>query len=161
MIIGIISDTHDHVDHISRAVEVFKREAAMHIIHAGDYCSPFTIPPFQGLNLTGVFGNNDGDHFRLQRKFRDINGLLAGEFFTSDFGGKTIAVYHGTQPAITEALELCGKYDLVISGHTHQKKINRLGKTLVLNPGTAHGFGKEATIALYDTESDEARFVQL
>lgn len=161
MIIGIISDSHDHVEHIKKAVQCFHREQVSLVLHAGDYCSPFTIPPFGGLDLVGVFGNNDGDHFRLQMKFKDIDGNLAGEFYAGDYDGRSIALYHGTQPAITEALESCGKYDLVVSGHTHQKKMIRVGKTLALNPGTAHGFGNESTIAVYDTKSGNARIVNI
>lgn len=51
MLLGICSDTHDHVDHIRKAVKLFKEERVEKVIHAGDYCSPITIPLFDGLNL--------------------------------------------------------------------------------------------------------------
>ena len=33
------------------------------VLHAGDYCSPFSLKPFQdhGIAMAGVFGKNDGD----------------------------------------------------------------------------------------------------
>ena len=44
---------------------------------------------------------------------------------------------------------------MVISGHTHERRIKRVGGVLALNPGTAHGFGQEASIALLDMDTLE------
>ncbi|MEX2404119.1 MAG: YfcE family phosphodiesterase [Balneolales bacterium] len=161
MKIAILSDTHDHVEHIKLFVEKIKSLQITTVLHAGDYCSPFTIPLFTGLNLIGVFGNNDGDHYRLVQKFRDINGEIYNEFHERKFGEKHIALYHGTQPAITEALVQCRKYDLVISGHTHTPIKEYHGKTLSLNPGALHGFGGDAIFAIYDTINGEADFMKI
>ncbi|MEX0778646.1 MAG: YfcE family phosphodiesterase [Balneolales bacterium] len=161
MKIAILSDTHDHVEHIKRFVKKIKSMQISTVLHAGDYCSPFTIPLFQGLDLVGVFGNNDGDHFRLIQKFQDINAEIHNELHEREMDGRLIALYHGTQPAITEALVLCGKYDLVVSGHTHKVVQEKHAKTLWLNPGPLHGFGGDATFALYDTASGEADILQI
>ena len=40
MKIGIISDSHDHVDNIRRAVSVFREASVELVIHAGDIVSP-------------------------------------------------------------------------------------------------------------------------
>lgn len=131
------------------------------VIHAGDYCSPFTIPHFEGLPLHGIFGNNDGDRYLLMQQFKGIDATLHGEFFEWKADGTSLAVYHGTYAPITEALRGSGKYDVVISGHTHTPVQRRVGETLAVNPGTAHGFGETATIALLDTESLEVEFIEL
>lgn len=161
MLIGLISDTHDHVPHIQKAVEIFREKAVEFVIHAGDYCSPFTIPYFKNLNLKGIFGNNDGDKFLLVSKFQEAGAEINGEFMKLEIDGLKIAVYHGTYPDITEALNLCGKYDVVISGHTHETVQKKVGETLVINPGTAHGFEGKATIAILNTESREVDFINL
>ncbi|HKJ46759.1 MAG TPA: metallophosphoesterase [Balneolales bacterium] len=161
MRIGIISDTHDHVQHIEKAVKIFKNEEIPLVIHAGDYCSPFAILPFEGLNLVGVFGNNDGDHYRLIDKFNAIDGNMAGEFYEFEEDGCKFAVYHGTQQAIKDALVKCGTYDVVISGHTHEKVMEKVGKTISINPGTANGFGGEASIVIFDTQTRKAEFIDL
>lgn len=161
MKIGIISDTHDHVNHIEKAVKIFKEEEIPLVIHAGDFCSPFAVLPFDGLNLVGVFGNNDGDHYRLLNNFSSIDGSLAGEFFEFEQDGLKFAVYHGTIQSIKDALVKCGTYDVVISGHTHKKELQKVGKTLSINPGTANGFGDEATIVIFDTSTQEAEFIEL
>lgn len=161
MLIGLISDSHDHVLHINKAVEIFKERDVEVILHAGDFCSPFTIPPFEGLHLKGVFGNNDGDHYLLLQKFRAVDADHLGTFGDLKIGGLKIALYHGTDVPITAALEQCGNYDVVVSGHTHKKKSEMVDDTLAVNPGTAHGFSEEATIGLLDTESLEVEFVEL
>lgn len=161
MKIGIISDTHDHVGNIEKAVQKFTDEGVDTILHAGDYCSPFTVPPFEGFTLIGVFGNNDGDHYRLMHKFRDIGGEIHNEFHELKLGGNHIALYHGTREPIKNALIRCGTYDLVITGHIHTPVNELHGQTLSFNPGSAHGFGGEATIGIYDTDSGKAEHVAL
>lgn len=161
MLIGLISDTHDHVPHIKKAVTLFTEREAELVIHVGDFCSPFTVPLFEGLPLKAIFGNNDGDKYLLMEKCRDIGAELKGEFFELDAEGCLIAVYHGTYPGITDALITCEKYDVVVSGHTHTRIEEKIGNTLAINPGTAHGFDEEATIAFLDTGSLEVEFVSL
>ncbi|MBN1899885.1 metallophosphoesterase family protein, partial [Candidatus Sumerlaeota bacterium] len=46
MIIGIISDTHDHLQMINSAIELFKREMVEAVIHCGDFVAPFAIKLF-------------------------------------------------------------------------------------------------------------------
>lgn len=161
MLIGIISDTHDHMPHIQLAVSLFREQEADLVLHAGDYCSPFTIPPFEGLPLVGIYGNNDGDKHLLMKKFREIDAELAGEFLERELDGVTTALYHGTHEGITEALVGCGRYDLVISGHTHEPRQRTIDGTLALNPGTANGFDGRATVALLDTADLAVRIVEL
>lgn len=158
MKIGIISDTHDHVEHIKKAVAYFKRENVSLVIHAGDYCSPFAVLPFEGLKLIGVFGNNDGDHYRLLMAFNKIGAEMEAEFCEFEQDGICIAVYHGTHPAIKEALLKSGNYDLVVTGHTHDKEIKEVNGALSVNPGTANGFDGEATVAVFDTATKKAVF---
>lgn len=155
MLIGLISDSHDHLKHIEKAVELFRSREVDLVLHAGDFCSPFTVPPFEGLTLKGVFGNNDGDHYLLLQKFNDIGAEHLGTFGELDIDDKKVALYHGTDAPITASLEMSGRYDVVVSGHTHEGKVERFGNTLSINPGTAHGFGEAATIAMLDTATME------
>ncbi|HKK44081.1 MAG TPA: metallophosphoesterase family protein, partial [Balneolaceae bacterium] len=111
--------------------------------------------------LKGVFGNNDGDYYLLIKKCEAIGAELLGTFGELSIDGCKIALYHGTDTPITAALEQCGNYDVVISGHTHQKKVEMVDNTLAINPGTAHGFGDEATIALLETSTKSVEFLRL
>lgn len=161
MKIGIISDSHDHMDNIRKAVQLFKDKKVNFVIHAGDYVNPGTIKLFNGLKLIGIFGNNDGDKFRLISAFDQIGGEIKGDFCELVQDGIKFAVYHGTEPQLKDALIECGKYDIVIYGHTHVLENMEVGKTLVLNPGTAHGFGGKATIVIFDTQTKRPEFIEL
>ncbi|MCW9707625.1 metallophosphoesterase [Fodinibius salsisoli] len=161
MLIGLISDSHDHIPHAEKTARIFKDRKVELVLHAGDYCSPFMIPVFKGVPLKGVFGNNDGDKYLLMKKFQSIGAELMGSFGDITVDERRIALYHGTDVPITEALEQSGNFDVVITGHTHQKKQERISGTLSINPGTAHGFGEEASIALLNTSSLEVEFVDL
>ncbi|MBM3309767.1 MAG: YfcE family phosphodiesterase, partial [Candidatus Altiarchaeales archaeon] len=49
--IGIMADTHDHVEATVRAVNLFKDKNVSMIIHAGDLVSPFTVEPLKKLDV--------------------------------------------------------------------------------------------------------------
>src|SRR3989442_9867480 len=76
--IGLIADTHDNIENIEKAVEVFKESKADLVIHAGDYVSPEAIRFFRGVKLVGVFGNNDFDKSGIRDAFSDIGGQIKG-----------------------------------------------------------------------------------
>ena len=70
MKIGIISDTHDDVGNVQRAIEMFNVERVQYVIHAGDYIFPGIVKEFEKLNskLIGVLGNNDGEKCTSTKK---------------------------------------------------------------------------------------------
>jgi putative phosphoesterase len=75
MKVGIMSDSHDHLINIRKAVETFKEAGVGFVLHAGDFVAPFVANELQKLNcpLLGVFGNNDGERIGLAEpteKFR-------------------------------------------------------------------------------------------
>ncbi len=152
MKIGIMSDSHDNLPLIDKAVEVFNREEVDLVLHAGDFVSPFTASVLQGLNtkLVGVFGNNDGDKRFLLRRFKDI-AELHDDHCELEIEGKRIALMH--QPTFLEALVASGRYDLIVYGHTHQIDVRR-EPTVVVNPGECGGWtSNTSTIATVDLDS--------
>jgi putative phosphoesterase len=161
MKIGIISDSHDHFENIRRSIEIFKDKKVDYVIHLGDFVNPGSIKLFQGIKLVGIFGNNDGDKFRLIAAFNEISGELKGDFYEFQEGALKFACYHGTEPQIKDALITSQKYDVVLFGHTHQCENKAHGKTIALNPGTAHGFGDKATIVVFDTKTKQPEFINL
>src|SRR6056297_69828 len=161
MLMGICSDSHDHVENIKTASAYFKTQHVERLIHAGDYCSPFTIPLFEGLPLHGVFGNNDGDKYLLMKKFDEIGATIYGAFFSFTEDKLKFAVYHGTYDEITRSLEKSGMYDVVISGHTHEPGVETIGDTISINPGSVNGFSGDAMLALFDTSNKEVKFKEI
>ncbi len=161
MLIGIISDSHDHSQNIIKAVDVFKVKGVDHVIHLGDYVNPASVLLFKGVKLIGIFGNNDGDTFRLINSFNEIGGVIKGDFHEFETDGLKFACYHGTESQLKNSLINSGTYDVVMYGHTHACRNEMAGDTLVLNPGTSHGFWKRATVMVFDTESREAEIIDL
>lgn len=161
MKIGIMSDSHDHLQNIRKAVERFMQEQVDLVIHLGDFVNPNSVRALKGIELTAIFGNNDGDKFRLMKAFEDAGASIMGEFYEFEADSLKIACYHGTEPGIKNALIGCGRYDAVLYGHTHEPERSQAGRTLVLNPGTVHGFGSDATVMVLDTGSRKARLVVL
>ena len=161
--IGLISDTHDNIRNIEKAVTIFKKKHASFVIHAGDFVNPESVKPFKGMKLIGVLGNNDIDITGLTNAFNNINGELRGELCEMELDGLRLVVYHGTKPHQKSSLVGSGKYDVVIYGHTHRLEKRNYGKIIVLNPGTANGwfFGYRATIAIFDTKTRYSEFVSL
>lgn len=143
MRLGIIADTHDHIEHTKRAMAKFESLNVDKVIHCGDFCSPFMMQYFKSIETHAVFGNNDGDLYLLQKKASEFGVVLHGGFAEFELESIKIALYHGTHPQITKALILSGIYDVVLSGHTHEIVTQKTGKTLHLNPGSCNGFGKE------------------
>jgi putative phosphoesterase len=190
--IGIISDTHDDVENVQSAIEIFNTEKVTHVIHAGDYIFPGIILEFKKLEakLIGVLGNNDGERVHLLKNFLNIGAELKGELGEIELGGVLFGIYHGTDEQLKRKLVDSGKYDVIITGHTHRietpsvhnntinlndekkqdgNKIHKNGgPTLVLNPGTAHrkvdtisGAFKEGGLIIFDTETMDYKFVNL
>ncbi len=161
MKIGIISDSHDHIDNIVKSIRILKNKKVDYVIHLGDYVNPNSVRACKGIRLIGIFGNNDGDKFRLMTAFHDIGGVLKGDFYEFKEDGLKFACYHGTEPQLKDALIECRKYDIVIYGHTHVCQNEMSGKTLVLNPGTVHGFEYKPTIMIFDTQTKQPEFINL
>jgi putative phosphoesterase len=161
MRIGILSDSHDHVWNLRAALRAL-RERADVLIHCGDLCSPFIVPilvkEFPGP-AHAVFGNNDGDRYRLQRQAAKTDRVrIHGEAFFEELDGKRFAVQHFDD--LAGPLAECGRYDVVCFGHNHRTEVRRVGSTWLINPGTILGYqpvGREdvdPTFVVYDTSQD-------
>jgi hypothetical protein len=161
--IGVISDTHDSLRAIKLAVDLFNSAEVELVVHAGDYIAPFTFREFRNLKarFLGVYGNNDGERYGLQKKYSKLGGELS-DLLEFQFAGKKFVVYHGTVKPFLDALVESGSYDIVITGHTHKAQVAWRKKVLLLNPGEACGYlGGRKTVCLLDGGSLKAQIVDL
>ena len=141
MIIGIMSDTHDRVPYIKKAIERLKEERVKLVLHAGDYVSAFTAKPYAELDvpLIGVFGNNCAETELLKRVYAEVGCDLRGYFTEVEADGLRIALLHGHRKQdINKANS--GDYDVIVRGHTHRSSISEEKGTLVINPGEVCGY---------------------
>jgi len=164
MKVGIISDTHDRLEMIIRATNIFNDEGVNLVLHAGDYVSPFTADAFRPLkaNIIGIFGNNDGDKASLRKKYGEIGAEIRDSFALVDADGKKIGLLHGHDGLLLEALSGSEALDVLVYGHTHSPSITRKGRVLFVNSGDASGYlSDKATIGILDTNTEECRLIEL
>lgn len=160
MLIGVIADTHDNMDKLKKAVDLFNERAVELVLHAGDYIAPFTSRELRRLEcrMIGVFGNNDGEKLGLVKQFEGFGELHEG-IHQLKLNGKTIAMTHC--PEIAATLAGSGAFDVVIYGHTHRAEIKGQ-RPLVVNPGECGGWleGK-STVATLDLAAMRAELISL
>lgn len=162
MRVAIISDIHDNIPKLRAALESLND--VVEVICLGDLCSPFIIKELS-LGFSGpihvVFGNNDGDRFRITEATRKYSNVkIHGEYAEIEIGGKSFSVNHFDD--IGRAIATGQNHDVVCFGHSHQFKLERIGRSLVVNPGEIFGFlTGRSTFVIYDTDTGEAQRVDV
>ena len=166
MTVGIISDTHDNVKNILKAIKIFNKEKVSLVIHCGDWVSPYVVDFFKGLRceIISVFGNNEG----YKQRFITLGGKnikFHNVCVELNVDNRKVAVYHGDAKPLTGALIDSQKYDAVFTGDTHVPLIEKKGKTLHVNPGTVCGEanGKimnKSTVAIYNPQKNTAKLIR-
>jgi putative phosphoesterase len=159
--IGILSDSHDNLFKIRKAVEIFRSRDCRLVLHAGDIVAPFAVKELAaaGCPVRAVFGNVDGEKEGLRTAIQPF-GDIGPAPRVIDWEGCRIFLTH--IPVRIEEEAAAEAYDLLVYGHTHKAEILRRGKSLIMNPGECGGwlYGK-ATAGLYDPGTREAEIVDL
>jgi putative phosphoesterase len=158
MIIGLISDTHDYLPYIEKAITRLKEEHVKLVLHAGDYIAPFTAKPYAELDvpMIGVFGNNCAETETLKRVYSEVGCDLRGFFTEVEADGLKIALMHGHRKQDIDRA-YSGDYDVIVRGHTHQHSIGEENGVLVINPGEVCGYlTGNHSIAFLDTKKKTA-----
>lgn len=157
--IGLMSDSHDNVLAIRRAVQIFNQSSCDLVLHAGDFIAPFSVKEIKKLScpVKAVFGNCDGEKKGLMKAFQSVGEIKEAPFV---FGhqDKRILLTHLDSPV--ESYLSSGEYDVIVYGHTHKPQVQKKGKTLVVNPGETGGWvSGKSTVALLDTQKFTAEIV--
>ncbi|RKY33273.1 MAG: YfcE family phosphodiesterase [Candidatus Omnitrophota bacterium] len=153
MEIGVLSDTHDNLKKLDKAVRLFNKNKVAYVLHAGDFIAPFTLDKLDKLNCNwqGVFGNNDGETQGLRQ--RSKNRIRKGPL-RMKLGNRKITLVHDPK---TISLKRDNS-DLAVFGHTHKPLVKKQNNKLLVNPGECGGWlSGESTIALVDLDSLSAR----
>ncbi len=186
MKLGIVSDIHCNIAGLDRALR--EMGDVDELICAGDaiYQFRFSNEVAERLREVGarvILGNHeetfysrDGERARRAEWIRSDLLQWLGEqprSISVEVGGKRLLLVHGSpfdphneyvypnSPTLRRFGEL--EADFVILGHTHYQMAQRVGRVLVINPGSAgeprdprNDF--QLSFAVLDTESDEVRF---
>ncbi|MBY9011772.1 MAG: metallophosphoesterase [Candidatus Lokiarchaeota archaeon] len=164
-----MSDTHDHRDNILKAVSIINDKKVDALIHCGDYIAPFVKLWFNKLNESikkrffGVFGNNDGEILYLTQNLGQICEFANnGHELIIELGGKRIFASHMPKQETIDALADSGKFDIILSGHTHTVVNKKHKDVLIVNPGELCGYlTNKPTFAIINTETMNAEIIEI
>jgi uncharacterized protein len=138
MIIGIVSDTHGHVEYTRAAVRMLESCQVQQVIHCGDIGSPDIVELFHRWPTHFVFGNVDTRVGPLRAAILAAGQTCHERFGELELAGRRIAFLHGDDEGrMRDAVE-SGSYNLVCYGHTHHAEHHQYGTTIVLNPGALY-----------------------
>ena len=137
MRVGVMSDTHDNLRNVARIVELLNGAGVERVVHTGDVSQPKTLDALAALDapLYGVWGNNDREREGLEAACRRHGFDFAASGRVLAWGGRRILVVHDPR----EIFVLLDGHHLVLHGHDHLRRIERMGGALVVNPGECAG----------------------
>lgn len=146
MKIGVVSDTHNKINHVEKIIDIFNKNKVDHVIHTGDITQSKTLSRFSRLNcpLTAVYGNNDLEEGGLEEVSLQYNFNLQKPPYILTLEKKEIAILH--EPYGIEELIKGSSLDLILHGHTHRFRDEEISGVKVFNPGECAGMlkGKNA-----------------
>lgn len=152
MLIGVVSDTHGYIPSAQAAVRMLESLEVEAVLHCGDIGTMDIPPLFKRWPTHFVFGNCDYDRAEVTRAIA-ASGLHCHDRFADlTLADRRIALLHSDDAQKFQAAIQSGAYDLVCYGHTHQAMQQRVGKTIVLNPGALYR-ANPLSIALVDLET--------
>ena len=183
MKLGIVSDLHCNIDGLDRALESMGSIDALLCLGDSIYEYSFSNPVvgrLRELDALTILGNHEeiflGASGARARARPDIDpsllDWLAGQPHRRELGigGKRILMVHSTpwEPRgayiipTSSQLERFAEADadIVLYGHTHQQVVRRVGRVLVVNPGSAGEGrdprnGRQLSCAVLDTATEE------
>jgi uncharacterized protein len=160
MKIGVLSDTHNNLQNLRAALDLFRKENIDTIIHCGDLTGVEIAQGMQGFRIICVFGNGDiaTGEIRAVLLAQDRENY-AGMVYTGRIGGARIAATHGHLPGAVDELVHSGEYDYVFKGHSHQHKDETVNFTRSINPGALGGLHREARqVCIVDLDAAKVVF---
>ena len=157
MLVGVIADTHDRLDMIDAALDLFAKRGVEALVHPGDFVAPFAMRRLLAFDapLYATYGNNDGE----RKGLKDLCPSLQDGPLLVELDGRTVLMHHFIDWCVPNDLQ---RADIVVTGHTHEV-VNRVdnGK-LFVNPGECCGWiTGRATVAILDTAGPSAKVCEL
>jgi putative phosphoesterase len=160
MRIGVISDSHGHVENTRAAVKLLTTLDVEQVLHCGDIDSEEIPPLVVPWPTHFVFGNCDRRQEDLWRAIVTVGHTCHGLFGAIELAGRKIALIHSDDTRLFRDVQTSGEYDLVCYGHTHQAEYHRVERTLVLNPGALYR-ATPHTLAVVDLATMQAKILPI
>ena len=160
MKLGIVSDTHGHVENTRRAVRLLESLRVDRVLHCGDVGSNEVVELFAPWQTDFVVGNCDHHPDRLAAAIAEAGQTCHGRFGELHLDGKRIALLHADDRAKFLEVTENDEWDVVCYGHTHVAAIDRRGRTLIVNPGALYRANPHS-LAVVDLSDLEASIITL
>lgn len=178
--LGLISDPHSYPEPVAEALSIFKREQVDAIWCTGDVAGygkdlEETLRLLQTSDCQLIMGNHEIEYLQKSPELMDtsVNGYLSSlpRMKEQNIEDKTVYMVHASPPDLLNGgIRLLDKhgeiiesekqkwtarlsnfeYEVLIVGHTHQVFAERLGTTLVINPGSSQFNHSCAILSLPD-----------
>ena len=184
MRVCVFSDLHGNIPMLNKMLDAEKD--AQQFIFCGDafgYTGSYheVVREFLKIpNLLAVQGNNDNylisylsrsillDEFAKEDK--ELNFLKnMPEYLETTIEGKSLGIFHGGpsnhfgQRIYEETVldeKMISKYDYLLLGHTHERLLRKVGKTVIINPGSLGSPRDESgnSYCILDIETEKVEF---
>ena len=160
MRLGVVSDTHGHVEHTRPAVRMLENFDVDVVLHCGDIGSIAVVELLAAWPAHFVFGNCDSNLKSFAGAIENLGQTCHGQFGDLEFDGVRVALLHSHDGRRFRETLNSGDYGLVCYGHTHVAAIDRHGPTLVVNPGAIYRANPHS-IAVVELPALEATVIEL
>lgn len=161
MLIGVVSDTHNNSKNIEQIISLFNKKKVSLVIHTGDIANAKSLEKFSKLEskLIGVYGNNDRNEDGIKEIAKANNFQFTEPPHLVTFYNRNIAIFHEPD-SIEDFIKKNKKTDLILHGHTHRYRLERIKNIEVFNPGESAGMIKNKNaIGLIDLKNLEIKRV--
>ncbi|MCL1864348.1 MAG: metallophosphatase family protein [Spirochaetes bacterium] len=161
MLIGLMSDTHNDVDFILKAIDIFKEKNIKILVHAGDITSFRMLDYLKDFDCYIVLGNGDEiDSEDINTRAASLNIRPVKSSIEFECSGKLFLVFHGHNVPQFRAAVASGRYDYIIKGHTHNFENYVSNDCRIINPGAVYAHD-ESSVAILDIEADKVEKIIL
>lgn len=163
MQIAVVSDTHNNIINLEKAIHEIKYQGIKHLIHCGDVTFRQTLKACQDLCINLAYGNGDNDQRSILEQLQLLNpDSNAGLIQDFSLDGQRFFVAHGDTHSLIQTALSSGEYDWVLQGHTHRFKDELYGHTKWVNPGALGGkLPGSVSFAILETSTKTVEQVML
>ena len=159
----VISDIHENFHNLAAILDFAGAEGIKQGIVLGDLINSGIMHKLgeSGLQFKVIFGNNDGDRFKLTKAAGEYANIELFDIYTT-FLLAELQVFATHYMDLAEIVFAGGQFDLVLGGHDHQQHYEVNGEKVLLNPGEVSGhMHGEANFAVFDSATATATLYKL
>ena len=160
MIIGVTGDTHNNLKNIKIICSIFNENTTDLVLHTGDISLAKSLLAFKDLKcpLIAVLGNNDIEEKNgLKLAAKDFACEIFEEPHSIRLNNKNISLLH--HPDLINP-DMTMENDIILHGHTHRYRLEKINECIIFNPGECAGFMKgKNKIGLIDLKNLDPKVI--